>query len=358
MTSSKYSPSTIAAAIAATGVFRAPGVAAAGIDLEGVMAAAETLYPGKVVGFDDGWFVVLDDDTVAANTVLRVAGAYEVDTIPYADISKSVRKMAAWGDIPGLRKRDAALAAHVMACMDDYPSDAVVAALCAHVGAACGHGQADFTPARKIEPKLGNELEMLTLLVGSFTGYASTAWFARHLTRRPSRTSLDYTIVPSIPFLLKEADMPVRLLGSKVPAKAIGRSSAETYVNMRRSPCRNRVVLEYRINEEAVEGNSFNVPPECKAMVDGEFVEVNTGKTIRFDANGKDARKFVGIGVVIRESYPNYTSGETAYVVIDRAQGVASVEIGLRHHHEFEDRVDMLLRQGVTQRPLTLPMVA
>jgi hypothetical protein len=133
----------------------------------------------------------------------------------------------------------------------------------------------------------------------------------------------------------------------------LGRSSEETFVCLRYSSCGTRVALEYRVNEEAVEGNSFNVRPEWRHLVDGEFSEINTGKTLKYNMNGKDARKFVGVGVVVRKRYPDYETGQSAFVIIDRVERVASVEVGDWYSPSFNARIKDFLENGLVTRQTT-----
>lgn len=350
----------IAVALVKSGVFRETWVAELGLSMDDVSDLAAEHFDMPLAGFSSGWFAVVSDDTVAGRTVLRIAGAIDDVTVPCDDVAEAIIKMVKYGVMTRGAKRDRKLGESVAELFTMAPPEDLVEALCTAIGAPVVGGRVDFSMAdRAIEPVSLAERDLLVKLSIRPEGHAPTCWLSRRMNSRPSRTTVDYTLLPSVPFVLKADKGPARLLGRTVADEEFGRSAGETFVGLTHSRCGTRTALEYRVNEEAVEGNSFNVRPEWRKFVHGEFTEVNTGKTVKYDQNGRDARKLVGVGKVIRTCYPNYETGESAFVVIDRAAGTATVEVGRRYSPSFDARIAALLENGVTSRAEhSLPVAA
>jgi hypothetical protein len=342
----------IAVGLVKSGVFREAWLTDLGLTIEEVSGLAAEHFEQDLAAFSSGWHAVVSDDTVAGRTVLRIAGAIDDETVPTGDIAEAIIKMVKYGQMDRGGKRDRDLG-HILADLFTMaPPEDLVLALCAAIGATASGGRVDFSDAERfVEPISTAERDLLIKLSIRPDGHAPTCWLSRRLNSRPSRTTVDYTLLPSVPFVLKADKGPARLLGRSVAEEETGRSAGETFVGLTHSACRTRIALEYRVNEEAVEGNSFNVRPEWRDFVNGEFIEVNTSKTIKYNRDGRDARKLVGVGKVIRTCYPNYEVNESAFVVVDRATGMASVEVGQRYLPFFDARIADLLENGITARP-------
>lgn len=305
---------------------------------------------GDVVSFQNDWVAVLSDESIVGRTVLRLAGAIDDCAIPYNDISESLIKMIRFCDIEHHGKSDAELGKSLVQHFTTRVPDDVITALCEFIGAECKGGSVSFWEAtRFIEPVNAIERDLLRVLLMTADGQKTVSWLCRHLDARPTRTHFLYKIYPSIPFVLRRDNMPTRLLGRE-PVEDESSKQVETFLGMRHSQCGRRTVLEYRLNEETVESNSFNVRPEIRQFVDGAYTEVNTGVTLKYDINGKDARKFAGVGLCVRKAYPNYANGQSAFIVIDREAGLASVEVGNPFREDFAARIADLEVNGITER--------
>ena len=332
------------------GVFRKAWMDDLGYGPDEASALCVSEFGVEPLAFSGGWNAVVCDDTVAGRTVLRVAGALFRERVPCGDLAEAVIKMVRYGVMESGGKRDAALGKDLAEFFTALPPQDLLIALAVHVGASCLGSHVDFSEAERCIMPTQLEAEIVNKLVICRDGYAPTSWLSRRLESRPSRTSVDYTILPAVPFLLKADKGPARLLGVRVPENEISRGPSETFVGLTRSPCGNRIAIEYRVNEEAVEGNSFNVRPDWRELVHGTFTEVNTGRIISYDRNGRDARKLIGVGKIIRSAYPDYETGESAIIVIDRAAGTASVEVGRRYGRSFESRIASLMGSGIVPR--------
>ncbi|MCV9964453.1 hypothetical protein OIU34_21420 [Pararhizobium sp. BT-229] len=352
--------SDIAVGLVKSGVFRETWMAELGLSQDVVAALVAEHFDAPLSAFSSGWFAVVSDNTVAGRTILRIAGAIDDVTVPCDDVAEAIIKMVKYGVMTRGAKRDRKLGEAVAELFTMSPPEDLVMALCAEIGAPVVGGRVDFSMAdRAIEPVSLAERDLLVKLSIRPEGHAPTCWLSRRMNSRPSRTTVDYTLLPSVPFILKADKGPARLLGRTVADEELGRGAGETFVGLTHSKCGTRTALEYRVNEEAVEGNSFNVRPEWRKFVHGEFREVNTGKTVKYDQNGRDARKLVGVGKVIRTCYPNYETGESAFVVIDRAAGTATVEVGRRYSPSSDNRIADLLENGVSSRAEhSLPVAA
>ncbi|MBY3432606.1 hypothetical protein HFN89_00265 [Rhizobium laguerreae] len=350
----------LAVGLVKSGVFREIWMADLGLSLEDAAALAADLFDATLTSFTSGWYAIVSDATVAGRTVLRIAGAIDDETVPTADIAEAIIKMVKYGVMERGGKRDRKLGEALAELFTMAPPEDLVTAVCAAIGATASGGRIDFSDVdRLIEPVSIAERDLLIKLSIRAEGHAPTCWLSRRMNSRPSRTTVDYTLLPSVPFVLKAEKGPARLLGRTVSDEELGRGAGETFVALTHSPCRSRVALEYRVNEEAVEGNSFNVRPEWRDFINGQFTEVNTGKTVKYDRDGRDARKLVGVGKVIRTCYPNYEVGESAFVVIDRVAGTATIEVGQRYLPSFDARIADLLANGITPRqPISFPAAA
>lgn len=335
------------------GVFRETWMAELGYDRVAFGELVSATFGDVLAEFPLGWFAVMSNETVAGFNLMRVAGAIDDVVVPFNDVSEVIIKMIKYGRMEkSAKKRDKDLGEALAEKFTTAIPRDVIEALCRFVGADCAGGNADFSTAEYvIMPINAVERDLLGMLLTRQHGHAPTCWLSRRLESRPSRTSVDYTILPSVPFVLKTANGPARLLGRTVGEDEIGRDAGETFVALTHSVCGRRLALEYRVNEEAVEGNSFNVRPEWRDFVNGEFHEVNTGGRLKYDREGRDARKFIGLGVAIRKAYPNYETGESAVVVIDREAGLATVEVGNRYSPVFKARLAGLMSVGITPRP-------
>jgi hypothetical protein len=331
-------PSEIVETLAQVGVFRITGeLLELGLDRESIRSIVEAKASGEVRYLSKDWVVVLSDATVAMNAILRMAGAVTIDKVPYSDVFESVIKMVKWGAVVPYGKEDTKRGKLIAEFFNSEFTSEVVELLCAHAGAPFDRGLIDFSDAdRWISPNNERELDLLTKLMGKPERYAPTSWLCRHMESRPSRTALDYTILPAVPYILKEPGLPARLPGIVLDPELIRKSNRQGFVGMVRSQDGRRTLLEYQINEEMVEGNSFNVTPPCKDFVHGDYIEVNTGLGIEYNQYGKDARKFFGLGSVVRRAFPEYASGETAMVILDK----------------FIERFTELLEKGVRARPV------
>lgn len=360
MKAASFAPMTIARSLVRSGLFRSQSMERLGVAPEFVAELLAEYPAGSVVEFGSGWVAVRHDSTVAMNAMLRIAGALDISPVPLRDVGAAIVKMVEWGCFTVGGKRDGDLGKVVRELYDDHPCRESLSALCAFIDVPVStDGKADFSrSSRLIHPVNAVEAELLELLSFRPGNSAAASVLARRLVKRPSRTQVDYKIVPSIPFVLREDKGPVRLLGGSVDEVTLVKAAGDTFVGMRRSSDGNAVVMEYKVNEEAVEGNSFNVTPECKSMAHGEFLEVTTGKAIRFNRDGKDARKFVGIGVVIRKLYPDYESSETVYVMLDRARMLARVVVGMRFDKEFETAANLHLENGIEAPASAVPLAA
>ena len=340
----------IFSALLKIGIFNVHALNAMGVDCDELQSTLSSLPDQMVFTCEDGWTVVADEKNMAMNTILRIAGALDISPLPIKDISRALMKMMEWGDIGEGKKGKSSVGKYIADNHENFPSNAAVRFLSQAIGAdVSGYGTIDYSTSNLFIRPIGVEKDLLAKLNLTTGGYASISWLSRRLNSRPARTKMDSTIYPSIPFVLRDSKAPVRLVGRNVVVSQ-KKTRGETFVGMRRSKNGSIVALEYNINEETVESNSFNVSPQCRSIIAGVYNEVNTGKSIKFILGRKDCRKFDAVGTVIRKAYPNYENSETAFVVLDREKGIATIEVGLRYERKFEDRITCVMENGITPR--------
>lgn len=351
-----HSKPELAEGLVRGGVFRASWMNDLGYDAEAVHGMCVNLFGQAPTAFSSDWFAVLSDDTVAGDAVLRIAGALYDELIPFSDMSEAVIKMIRYG----ITERQGAINAKLGIALAEHfsvpvPADVIIA-LAEFIGGTCRDGRCDFgDAARASEPVLENEIDMLAMLTVRMEGHAPVSWLSRRLKSRPSRSKLYYKVVPSIPFVLKDPKGPIRLLGKTVDANALAKGTGDIFIGLKRTKDGSRVRLDYRVTEEAVESNSFNVRPEWRDFVHGEFIEVNTGVSIRYNRYGKDARKLAGVGLAIRKAYPEYENGENAVIFLDHTTGLATVEVG-HATPKFEDRIADFMSADIIPRSKRTPL--
>jgi hypothetical protein len=319
-------------------------------ELAGIAEQESEFYLKRL---DDGWYLTNWEDTLAGVALRRIAGVVDGE-IPMADVAAALMKTVAYG--PAGERNHQKRRARGRAWMEAYesnPSPALVAELCALSGVA-------FDPVRKLADfstcdfpvhPTDREMELLYALEESPYSSMPTSRLCRKLEGRPSRTWVD-ALVEGIPFILKDRGQAARIIGTDgIPDYALA-DDIESFASMRKSSDGSRVMLEFRITDECVEGNSFNIPQECREEVHGVFIEVSTDREIKYNKDGRDARKVTGIGKSIRMLFPDYLAKETAYIILDRVEHTARVEVISMHAADKLEAIERMLEEGIRQGPI------
>lgn len=279
----------------------------------------------QVVEIGNGWGVILDSQTVAVRTMLRIAAVTDDREIPFSDVAQAIVKMAEWGpDVAdaGIRKEFGKRWGNTF---EIYPSENVIRKLAEFIGATSKNNGVDFSTTKYVIEPTELEYAVLEALELEYDRCAPTSRLCRMLPGRPSRTHADYSILKSIPFVLKPLRDGNRLIGYEPNPVLNSAEDKESYVSMCKSVNGERVVLQYVISEQNVEGNSFNIPSSAREAVHGVYANKRTRGSIKYNIEGKDARKVTGIGKYIRTIYPDYVEGQSCFVLLDRAERSADV---------------------------------
>lgn len=279
----------------------------------------------EVVDCGDGWFVVLNNQTIAMRTLMRIAAVTEDRVIAYDDLAKAIIKMAEWG--PEIT--DNAMRKNYASRWGEYfeilPSTSAIKCLADNLGCTdLGKGCNLSTSRYVIEPS-EVELFVLEALELQYDHCAPTSRLCRLIPGTPSRTHLDYAVLKKIPFVLKPSREVNRLIGYEPDPKLAMDQDKPSYLAFRLSDDGKRVLLQYLVSEQNVEGNSFNIPESIRETLHGEYSNVRAKGKIRYDKDGKDARKITGVGKYIRDIYPDYVEGQYAYVLLDREEWKSDV---------------------------------
>lgn len=331
------------------GVFRLPA-AASEIGAEAFLRNVGQAAGAPVLPSGDGWYVVMSDETACSDALLRIAGVVEDASIPVSDLVSAVVKNVSFGPRnEKTAKRRQARGRCWAELFDSLPSQSAVELMCRQVGAVVegDHARFDECPY-VIEPsEFGRDV--LYSLEESPERSMPTSRLCRKLRGYPSRTLVDMKLA-ALPFVLKDRGGAPRIIGA--PGMTIAPEPVESFVSLHRSSDGARVMIEYRLSEETVECNSFNIPAECRPAVHGSFVEVGTGVAVRHDMNSRDARKVTGVGPCIRRMFPGYTGKESGFVLLDHQTGEARVEVVGMHSREAKEAMFHMLETGVLAGPI------
>lgn len=281
----------------------------------------------QVMAIGNGWGIIADLQTVAVRTMLRIAAVTDSRTIPYEDIAQAIIKMIVWGpdvDDAALRKEFGKRWSEYFEMM---PSRAVVKALAAFIGATDKGAGIDFSTSTHVIEPTEIEVDVLEALLSQYDHCAPTSRLCRLIPGNKSRTHVDYNVLKGIPFVLKPDREVNRLIGYQRNALLAANELKDSYVSMYKSVDGARVVLQYVVSEQNVEGNSFNVPACAREIIDGTYACKGMKGSVAFNMNGKDARKITGVGKFIRTIYPNYVEGQKLFILLDRLEWVANIAI-------------------------------
>ncbi len=152
----------------------------------------------------------------------------------------------------------------------------------------------NFETSRLVIEPTELEIAVLEALELQYDHCAPTSRLCRLMPGSPSRTHLDYAVLKRIPFVLKESREVNRLIGYEPNPILSTDGDKPSYLSMMASQDGDRVVLQYLVSEQNVEGNSFNLPESAREAVHGEYTCQRVKGKIRYDLAGKDARKITG----------------------------------------------------------------
>lgn len=279
----------------------------------------------QVVQIGNGWGVILDNQTVAVRTMLRIAAVTDNRVIPFSDVAQAIVKMAEWGpDVTdaGIRKEFGKRWGNTL---EIYPSENVIRKLADFIGATSSNKGVDFSTTKYVIEPTDLEYAVLEALELQYDRCAPTSRLCRMLPGTPSRTKADYSILKGIPFVLKPSRDVNRLIGYEPYPLLTSAEDKSSYVSMYKSVNGERIVLQYVVSEQNVEGNSFNIPSSAREAIHGVYANKRAKGSIRYNMDGKDARKVTGIGKYIRTIYPDYVEGQSCFILLDRRDRSADV---------------------------------
>lgn len=328
-------------ALASVGAFRKELVCANLTPGEIGLVAAECGY--DLVDAADGWSVVLSSSTLLARTLRRIAGAL-------GDDSSLAR-------VPRHEVVRALVAAIDHACpghLDHYealPEGDSLDMLLYMVGCACDGDWVDFSPVTDWIAMNDREAAIQNALKASVDCNLPTASLLRAIGMSGLRTTFNDAVLPAVPFIAGGKGEPVRLLGQRPMPSRLKQNDGSTFLGIEASDDGCRLLIEYRLTEQAVETSSFHIPPASKQIVAGSYEEERSRTTVRFNLETKHARKLAGLRTVILRLYPDYVAGQRAFVLLDKAAGTAHVEVVDAIDHDSRERLRSLLCEAQPVMP-------
>jgi hypothetical protein len=283
-----------------------------------------------VVDFGSGWVGVNDLNSVALTTMFRIAAVTEDRVIPYADIANAIIKMAEWGPDDVVAKDRKAIAKRWGEYFEVLPSNAAISGLASFVGATDTGKGVDFSSVSEVIEPTELERAVLDAIEMQYDFCAPSSRLCREARKRlppTSKLTVDYRTLKRIPFILKPEREYNRLVGFEPDARLVSSVENAGMTGLIKSTDGLRVIVEYLVSEENVEGNSFNVQVDAKPVVAGSYLHQATGTSIALNTDTKFAQKLTGIGAVIREVYPNYVNGQKCFVMLDKVNNTAEIEL-------------------------------
>jgi len=292
-----------------------------------------------VVDTAGGWSVCLSSSTLASQTLRRIAGALgdepSLCRVPRHEVLASIVK-AIDHYYPELSEH-----------FESYPDDVALNALLHLAGCGRDKDWVDFSPVTDwIAPVNQREERILHHLKMSLDCNLSSARLLREIGMSGGRTTFNDTVLPAVPFILGGTKgEPIRLLGQRPSPERLKQREHGTYLGLKESDDKDRLLVKYRLTEEAVETASFHIPAEAKQIVAGSYFEEQSGATISFNLDTKHARKLAGLRTVIRSNFPDYVAGQHVCILLDKANGAAHVEVLNATDYDGDERMLAMLNE-------------
>lgn len=286
--------------------------------------------PYPVVDFGEGWVGVKDFNCIALRTMFRLAAVTDDRVIPYSDVGQAIVKMVEWGPENCKATDRKAVARRWSEYFEVLPSKAAVSGLAEFIGATDTGKGIDFSTVGEVIEPTEIEQAVLDAIEMQYDFAAPSSRLCREARKRLSPSSkhtVDYRTLKKIPFILKPEREYNRLVGFEPDIRLVSNVENAGMTGLVKSPDGLRVLVEYLVSEENVEGNSFNVPVEAKEIVAGSYLNRKTGTSIGLNIETKFAQKLTGIGAVIREVFPDYINGQKCFVLLDKKEKTAEVEL-------------------------------
>jgi len=308
---------------------------------------ADATADGNLTELVDGWFVTSWEETLASNVLNRIAGvAYRM--VPFRDVAEALMKAVSYGPSsinPAARRERAE---EWVSAYESMPPRSVIGHLAESVGARIksvgGVDHVDFSDVyHPVEPS-EIELAVIHALDESPFGAMQLSRLCRRIGKSRAAT---YHHVDKMPFILKDVKKAARMIGAEGhPEDFI--NDAEFFRNFVMTDDGVRAKIEMSANEECIESNSCNIPYDCRRLIEGEYTDVNTGIAIRISTpSGPERRKVAGLSKIIRGHFKDYASKDTVSLVLDKATGLARVDVMSMHASEKMAAVENMFMSGI-----------
>lgn len=331
------------------GFFRLSGVDT-DLSTDELVDLADALAGGLLREVGDGWYVTDWPETLAVQTIRRIAGVVSYP-VPCSDVVEALMKAIAFGPAAVALKERRARASEWIEAYEAIPGASVLAELASITGARIISGRGvnmmDFFDVT--DPMEPTEEEALVLYALQESPFAAMqlSRLCRRLPGSPSRTAT-YAMVERMPFILKDHTKAARIIGFEGHPEGFVPEKVEFFRGLCWSEDGRRALLELSANDECIQSNSCNIPEDARIMIEGIYREVQSGIELRCNhRNGPDKRKVAGLPQIIKRQFRDYVAKDRIYVLLDRDTGEARVDVFSIHRNDKLASIMRMLQEGI-----------
>lgn len=334
------------------GFFRLSGISTT-LSLDDLAEIAAEEAEWHLVALDGGWHVTNWEDTLASETMNRIAGIVR-QPVTADDVAEALMRAVAYGQASQKADVRRARARLCLETYDSMPSRAVLAHLCEIVGARVvvsgGTEMIDFEEVTYPTEPTEIEKSVLYALEESPYGAMQVSRLCRRVGRSRAST---YHHIESMPFILKDHLKAARIIGAEGHPADFVSGEVDFFHSLSMTQDGQRAKVEMSANEECIESNSCNIPVECRRLVEGVYTEVNSGIEIRIDGpSGPNKRKVAGLSNVIRNHFSGYASKDKVFLILDKETGEARVDVVSMHAAEKMAATERMFEEGIRRGAL------
>jgi hypothetical protein len=316
------------------------------------IAAEESDF--HVIALEDGWYVTNSEETLATETLNRIAGVV-YESVVVGDVVGSLMRAIlcgpSWVDERNRRKRGRVL----NEVYESSPSRAVLTYLSDIVGARMesfnGVDRIDFSDVTYPVSPSQKEQAIIYALEESPYGAMQVSRLCRRVGISRAST---YHRIDSMPYILKDHRKAARLIGADGhPEGYIPADMRPFFLGLRWSRCGSRALVHLSANEECIESNSCNIPADARSQIEGSYVEVCSGNVLECEhREGRDNRKISGFTETVHALCEDYVSKDNIYLILDKQTGEARLDVLSMHASGKMAAIERMLEEGIIRGQL------
>lgn len=259
----------------------------------------------------DNWVVINNPESLSSEIIRKIAWYSGKEEIPIDDIRKAI-----YARILYQGKKNTEFS-KIM------PSKSSVMALISFLSEDKDFNLQSYKVSLEqitdpIEPDSVSE-ELLYKLESSVDNALSASKLAYRMNKQGQRWKIYEQIVPMSGFAIND-DKLIRLVGTVPNPKYHKSDTNQAFIDRKQSNDGNIQILQYQLNNEIVECNSFNIPIGLKKFIEGTYTDITTGRKIGLDCDDEKARKIIGVGPIVRKLFEYYVEGQILVMVINKEE--------------------------------------